>query len=146
MKLVQRNRGFTLLEIIVVVVILGILAAIIVPNIMGRPDQAKAVAAKNDVRTLVSALKLYKLDNGAYPTQDQGLEALVKKPTSGDVPSNWKSGGYIEHLPTDPWGHPYQYLNPGIHGDIDVFSLGSDGKPGGEGYAADIGNWESSTK
>lgn len=141
-----RNNGFTLLEIIIVVVILGILAAFIVPNIMGKPDQAKVVAAKNDVRTLVSALKMYRLDNGRYPTTDQGLKALVEKPTSGDIPSNWQKGGYIEHLPKDPWKTPYQYLNPGIHGDIDVFSFGADGKPGGEGYDADIGNWDDSGK
>lgn len=145
MKCFRRDRGFTLLEILIVVVILGILAALIVPNIMGRPDQARVVAARNDVHTLVSALKLYRLDNGVYPSTDQGLKALVQKPTSGDIPSNWKSGGYIEHLPKDPWGHDYQYLNPGIHGEIDVFSLGSDGKPGGEDYAADIGNWESNS-
>jgi general secretion pathway protein G len=141
-----RNNGFTLLEIIIVVVILGILAAFIVPNIMGRPEQAKVVAAKSDIRTLVSALKMYRLDNGRYPSADQGLKALAEKPTTGDIPANWQKGGYIEHLPKDPWGTDYQYLNPGIHGEIDVFSFGSDGKAGGEGNAADIGNWDSSTK
>ncbi|MEJ2107491.1 MAG: type II secretion system major pseudopilin GspG [Acidiferrobacteraceae bacterium] len=146
MNLRTHNKGFTLLEIIIVVVILGILAAFIVPNIMGKPDQAKVVAAKNDVRTLVSALKMYRLDNGRYPSTDQGLKALVEKPTSGDIPSNWQKGGYIEHLPKDPWKTPYQYLNPGIHGDIDVFSFGADGKPGGDGYDADIGNWDDSGK
>jgi general secretion pathway protein G len=141
-----RNNGFTLLEIIIVVVILSILAAFIVPNIMGRPDQAKVVAAKNDVRTLFSALKMYRLDNGDYPSTDQGLKALVQKPTTGDIPSNWQAGGYIERLPKDPWGMDYQYLNPGIHGDIDVFSFGKDKKPGGDGYDADIGNWDDSGK
>ena len=137
-----RQRGFTLIEILVVVVILGTLAALIVPRIMDRPDQARVVAATADIATLVNALKLYRLDNGAYPSGEQGLEALVRKPERGNIPRNWKPGGYLERLPTDPWGDPYQYLNPGVHGEIDVFSYGADGKPGGEGFAADIGSWQ----
>jgi len=133
--------GFTLIEILIVVVILGILAGLIVPRIMDRPDQARVVAAKNDVHAILSALKLYRLDNGSYPSTQQGLEALVKRPETGDVPRNWKPGGYLERLPKDPWGGDYQYLNPGVHGEIDVFSYGADHKPGGENYDADIGSW-----
>ena len=136
-----RPRGFTLIEILVVIVILGILAALIVPRVMDRPDQARAVAARADVAAIMNALKLYRLDNGTYPTADQGLMALVKKPDHGDIPRNWKPGGYLERLPVDPWGSEYQYLNPGVYGEIDVFSYGADRKPGGEGYAADIGSW-----
>lgn len=136
------TRGFTLIEILVVVVILGILAGLIVPRIMDRPDQARVVAAKNDINAIMNALKLYRLDNGIYPSADQGLSALVKRPETGDVPRNWKSGGYLERLPKDPWGGDYQYLNPGIHGEVDVLSLGADRQPGGEGYNADIGSWE----
>jgi general secretion pathway protein G len=135
------NAGFTLIEILVVVVILGTLAALIVPRVMDRPDQARAVAASADVATIVNALKLYRLDNGVYPSAEQGLAALVRRPERGDIPPNWKPGGYLERLPTDPWGGEYQYLNPGVHGEIDVFSYGADHKPGGEGYAADIGSW-----
>ena len=138
----RRPRGFTLIEILVVITILGILAALIVPRIMDRPDQARATAARADVNAIMSALKMYKLDNSNYPTTDQGLQALVKKPDRGDIPRNWKPGGYLERLPQDPWGHDYQYLNPGIRSEVDVFSLGSDGAPGGEGYAADIGSWQ----
>jgi general secretion pathway protein G len=138
----RRASGFTLIEILVVIVILGILAALIVPRIMDRPDQARATAARADVNALISALKLYRLDNGSYPTNEQGLAALVKKPDRGDVPRNWKPGGYLERLPQDPWNHDYQYINPGSRSEVDVFSLGSDGQPGGEGYAADIGSWQ----
>jgi general secretion pathway protein G len=138
---VRGQRGFTLLEVMVVMVILGILAALIVPKIVSRPDEARIIAAKQDIATLMQALKLYHLDNGRYPTTEQGLQALVVKPTSDPIPANWKAGGYLEHLPNDPWGHPYQYLNPGVHGEIDVFSLGADGQPGGEGNDADIGSW-----
>ncbi len=136
----MKSRGFTLIEVLVVVAILGILAAIVVPRIMDRPDEAKRVAAKADVASIVQALKLYRLDNGSYPTTDQGLGALVQKPTTNPVPGNWKP--YLDNLPKDPWGTDYQYLSPGQHGEIDVFSLGSDRARGGEGNAADIGNWE----
>lgn len=133
--------GFTLIEIMVVMVILGILAALIVPKIMGRPDEARIVAAKQDMSSIMQALKLYKLDNLRYPTTEQGLQALVKKPTSTPEPNNWKSGGYLERLPIDPWGNPYQYLNPGLHGELDMMSLGADGATGGKDNDADIGNW-----
>lgn len=135
------QRGFTLLEVMVVVVILGILAVLVAPKIISRPDEARAVAAKQDVASLMQALKLYRLDNQRYPATEQGLQALVVKPATSPLPPNWKNGGYIERLPKDPWGSPYQYLNPGLRGEIDVFSLGADGAPGGEGNDADIGNW-----
>jgi general secretion pathway protein G len=138
----RRHRGFTLIEIMVVIAILGILAALIVPKIMSRPDEARRVAAKQDIGSIMQALNLYRLDNGRYPTQDQGLPALVQKPSTDPVPNNWKDGGYLEKLPNDPWGHPYQYLNPGVHGEIDVFSYGADGKPGGDGNDSDIGSWQ----
>ncbi|HZQ62747.1 MAG TPA: type II secretion system major pseudopilin GspG [Casimicrobiaceae bacterium] len=136
------RRGFTLIEIMVVIVILGILAALVVPRVLERPDEARAVAARNDVAAIMQALKLYRLDNQRYPTTEQGLQALVARPTTDPVPMNWKPNGYLERLPNDPWGHPYQYLNPGLHGEIDVFSLGADGKPGGSGADADIGSWQ----
>ena len=138
----KRNTGFTLIEVLVVVAILGILAAIVVPRIMDRPDEAKRVAAKADIGAIVQALKLYRLDNGFYPSTDQGLAALAQRPTTQPVPNNWKQGGYLERLPRDPWGGDYQYLNPGTHGEIDVFSLGADHASGGEGNGADIGNWQ----
>ncbi|MCL2309776.1 MAG: type II secretion system major pseudopilin GspG [Proteobacteria bacterium] len=136
------SRGFTLIEIMVVVVILGILAMMIVPNFIGRDEQARITAAKTDIRTLMNALKLYRLDNQRYPTTEQGMNALVARPATPPEPPNWKPGGYLERLPPDPWGNPYQYLNPGLHGEIDVFSFGADGKSGGEGNDADIGSWE----
>jgi general secretion pathway protein G len=138
---VIRVNGFTLIEILVVIVILGILAGLIVPRVMDRPDQARVVAAKSDIGAIMNALKLYKLDNGTYPGPEQGLMALVRKPETGDIPRNWKTGGYLERLPKDPWGTDYQYLNPGLHGEIDVFSFGADRKAGGEDYNADIGSW-----
>jgi general secretion pathway protein G len=141
-KKISDQRGFTLIEIMVVVVILSILAAIIVPRIMDRPDQARLVKASQDIRVIDSALKLYKLDNNIYPSTDQGLEALVTKPTTSPEPRNWKEGGYLERLPKDPWGGDYLYLNPGVHGEIDIFSLGADGQTGGEGINSDIGNWQ----
>jgi len=140
MPTVRRN-GFTLIEIMVVIVILGVLAALVVPKIMSRPDEARAVAAKHDISALMQALKLYKLDNGSYPTTEQGLKALTQKPTVAPVPNNWKTGGYLDKLPQDPWGRDFQYLSPGVKGEVDVFSFGADGAPGGEGADADIGSW-----
>jgi general secretion pathway protein G len=133
----RRAAGFTLIEIMVVIVILGVLATLVVPRIMGRPDEARGMAAKNDVRQIMNALKMYQLDNGKFPATDQGLGALVTRPAAGAT--NWK--GYLEKLPMDPWGKPYQYLNPGIKGDVDVFSFGADGQQGGTGNDADIGSW-----
>ena len=137
----KKTTGFTLIEVMIVVVILGILAAVIAPKILDRPDQAKMVAAKSDIAVIMQQLKLYRLDNASYPSTDQGLTALTVKPTTIPLPTNWKSGGYLERLPNDPWGRPYQYLNPGLKGEIDVFSLGADGQPGGEGSNGDIGSW-----
>ena len=134
-------RGFTLVEIRVVVVIIGILAVLVVPRVVGRSDDARIAAAKHDVATIQQSLKLYRLDNGRYPTSEQGLQALVAKPQSAPVPTNWRQ--YLDKLPKDPWGKEYQYLNPGVHGEVDVFSLGADGAPGGSGGAdADIGSWQ----
>jgi len=136
----QNQRGFTLIEIMVVVVILGILAALVVPRVIGRTDDARAVAAKQDVAAVMQALKLYRLDNGRYPSTEQGLQALFVKPQNAPVPGNWKQ--YLDKLPKDPWGNVYQYLNPGVRGEIDVFSLGADAQPGGGGADADIGSWD----
>ena len=136
-----RIRAFTLIEVMVVVAILAVLAALIVPKVMSRPDEARVVAARQDIASLLQALKLYRLDNLRYPTTEQGLAALVTRPTLAPVPSNWKPGGYLERLPRDPWGHAYQYLSPGLHGEIDVFSFGADGVAGGEGFDADAGSW-----
>ena len=134
-------RGFTLVEIMVVVVIIGILAVLVVPRVVGRSDDARIAAAKHDVATIQQSLKLYRLDNGRYPTSEQGLQALVAKPQSAPLPTNWRQ--YLDKLPKDPWGKEYQYLNPGVHGEVDVFSLGADGAPGGSGGAdADIGSWQ----
>ena len=136
----SRSGGFTLIELMVVLVIIGILAALIVPNVLDRADDARVTAAKTDIANLSQALKLYRLDNQRYPTSEQGLQALVAKPTTPPVPNNWKP--YLEKLPNDPWGNPYQYLNPGVKGPIDIMSLGADGKPGGEGKDADVGSWQ----
>ena len=136
----QHQRGFSLIEIMVVVVILGILASIVVPKIMSRPDEARIVKAKQDVLAIQNALDLYKLDNGVYPTTDQGLMALVEKPTTDPAPHDWKP--YLKSLPKDPWGRDYLYLNPGQHGEIDVFTEGASGQSGGSGINAEIGNWD----
>ncbi|MFN9480401.1 MAG: type II secretion system major pseudopilin GspG [Betaproteobacteria bacterium] len=140
----RRRRGFTLIEIMVVIAILGILAALIVPRIVGRTDDARIAAAKTDIATIVQALKLYRLDNGRYPSTEQGLRALIEKPTSEPLPLNWKQGGYLERnsVPKDPWVKDYKYLNPGQRGEIDVFSLGADGQAGGEANNADVGSWQ----
>ena len=134
------QRGFTLIELMVVLVIIGLLAALIVPNVLDRADDARVTAAKTDITQLMQALKLYKLDNQRYPSAEQGLEALVSKPTVTPIPPNWKP--YLDKLPMDPWGHPYQYVNPGVKGPVDVFSFGADGQSGGEGRDADIGSWQ----
>jgi general secretion pathway protein G len=136
----RAQRGFTLIELMVVLVIIGILAALIVPNVLNRADDARITAAKTDINNIVQALKLYRLDNQRYPSAEQGLQALVSKPTTGAIPSNWKP--YLDKLPNDPWGRAYQYLNPGIKGEIDVMSLGADGQAGGEGHDADVGSWQ----
>lgn len=138
----RRAHGFTLVEIMVVVVIIGILGALVVPKLLGRTGEARVTAAKTDIATMSQALKLYKLDNQRYPSTEQGLQALVTKPTSGPAANGWKDGGYMEKLPKDPWGNAYQYLSPGIHGEVDIFSLGADGQPGGTGEDADVGSWE----
>ena len=139
------RRGFTLIELMVVIVILGILAGLIVPRIMGRPEQAKQLKARMQIESISTALKLYKLDNGDYPTTEQGLQALVDPPTSGNVPKNWRQGGYLEKgkVPKDPWGNDFIYLSPGIHDEFDLIAYGADGVAGGEGKDADIASWES---
>ena len=136
----RRQRGFTLIELMVVLAILGVLAALVVPNVIGRADDARVTAARADVNNLMQALKLYRLDNQRYPSTEQGLTALVSKPTNGPDAPNWKP--YLDKLPNDPWGRPYQYLQPGLKGEVDVFSMGADGQPGGEGKNADIGSWQ----
>ncbi len=142
-QLVARRKisGFTLIEIMVVIVILGILAAVVVPRVMDRPDTARITKAKQDIRTMESALNLYKLDNFNYPSTDQGLESLVSEPGGSPEPKNWKTDGYIGRLPNDPWGNEYQYLNPGVNGKFDIFTYGADGEEGGEEMNSDIGNW-----
>ena len=139
------SRAFTLIELMVVIVILGILAGLIVPRIMGRPEQAKRVKARMQVESIATALKLYKLDNGAYPTTEQGLQALVEVPASGNIPKNWRKGGYLEKgkVPKDPWGNDFVYLSPGMNDDFDLISYGADGTAGGEDNNADINSWES---
>ena len=137
---VRKTRGFTLIEIMVVVVILGILAALVVPNILGNVDTARITAARQDIKAIESALDMYRLDNFMYPTTQQGLDALFTQPADPSI-RNWRQGGYLKKLPKDPWGNPYQYLSPGTQSEVDIWSLGADGQPGGEGVAADIGNW-----
>jgi len=136
----NRQKGFTLIELMVVVAILAILAAVVAPMVLDRPDEARMVKVKQDISTISSALNLYKLDNYRYPTTDQGLEALVQKPTSEPLPKNWRP--YLQNLPRDPWGNDYLYLSPGEHGDFDLYTLGADGQEGGEGANADFGNWQ----
>ncbi|PJE78611.1 Type II secretion system protein G [invertebrate metagenome] len=139
----KRNMsGFTLIEIMVVVVILGILAAMVVPKLLSRPDQAKVTVAKADIEAISQALELYRLDNGMYPTTDQGLEALVKQPTTSPEPRNWNPEGYLKRVPVDPWNRPYLYMQPGVHGKYDLYSLGANGEDGGEGINANITNWD----
>jgi len=140
LKHARKQRGFTLIELMVVLAIIGILAALVVPSVLGRADDARVTAARTDVGNLAQALKLYKLDNQRFPTAEQGLQALVAKPSAEPVPPNWKS--YLDKLPADPWGRPYQYLNPGLKGEVDVMSWGADGQSGGEGVNADIGSWQ----
>lgn len=137
----RATYGFTLIEVMVVVVVLSILAAIVVPRVMDRPDEARIVKAKQDIRAMESALNLYRLDNYTYPTTEQGLEALVTQPTAPPEARNWKAGGYLDRMPSDPWGNRYQYLSPGQNGDFDLYSLGADGQVDGQGVSADIGNW-----
>lgn len=136
----SRQRGFTLIELMVVLAIIGVLAALIVPNVLGRADDARITAARTDVGNLMQALKLYKLDNQRFPTAEQGLRALIQRPTTEPVPVNWKP--YLDKLPNDPWGRPYQYMNPGIRSEVEVLSFGADGQAGGEGHNADIGSWQ----
>ncbi len=135
------DEGFSLLELMVVVVILSLLAVVIVPRVIDRPDQARVARARADIASITSAVNLYRLDNFRYPTTEQGLAALVSPPTSDPVPANWAANGYMDRMPTDPWGQPYQYLSPGVHGDFDIFSYGADGVAGGSGTDADIGSW-----
>lgn len=134
------QKGFTLIELMVVLLIIGVLAALIVPNVLDRADDARVTAAKTDVNNLMQALKLYRLDNQRYPTAEQGLQALLAKPTAAPVPPNWKT--YLDQLPNDPWGKAYVYINPGVKGEVDVMSFGADGQAGGEGKNADIGSWQ----
>jgi len=140
LRTLRRRAGFTLIELMVVLVIIGVLAALIVPNVLDRADDARVTAARTDVNNLMQALKMYRLDNQRYPTAEQGLRALVVRPATGPAAPNWRP--YLDKLPGDPWNQPYQYLNPGVHGEVDVLSFGADGKPGGEGRDVDIGSWQ----
>lgn len=138
------NKGFTLIELMVVIVILGLLAAVVAPRIIGRTDEAKVAEARIQIRNLETAVKMYKLDNGFYPSTEQGLEALVERPVVGSIPRRWREGGYLESrkIPKDPWGRPFVYISPGIHGDFDIISMGADGAKGGDGLDADLQSWE----
>lgn len=136
------QRGFSLIEILVVLVIIGLLVGIVAPNMLGKADQARIDTAKAEFKQMQTALDMYRLDNFDYPTTEQGLSALVDRPTLDPVPKKWKPDGYLENMPKDPWGNEYRYISPGEHGRYDIYSLGSDNAPGGEGQASDIGNWE----
>ena len=140
----SNDRGFTLIEIMIVIVILGILAWQVVPRIMGKPEEARRLKARMDIASLETALKMYKLDNGVYPSTEQGLQALIEAPTIGQLPRKWRKGGYLERgkVPLDPWDSEFIYLSPGLHGDFDLISYGNDGEPGGEEDNVDINNWE----
>lgn len=140
-RMLREERGFTLIEIMVVLIIIGLLAGIVVPRLMGRTEEAKRTKAAVQIKNLQSALDLYKLDSGIYPSTDQGLQALVEKPAVGEIPRRWKEGGYIDKIPKDPWGNNYVYIGPGVHGDYDLYSYGADGEEGGEGKDADIQSW-----
>ena len=137
----KRQQGFTLIEIMIVIVIIGILATLVIPRVIDRPDQARVIKAKQDIRAIHASLQLYRLDNFAYPSNQQGMQALVKPPTTGKKPANWK-GPYLERLPKDPWGMLYRYQMPGLHGAVDVFTFGADGVEGGDETDADIGSWQ----
>lgn len=141
-SVLRSQKGFTLIEIMVVVVILGILAAVVVPRLLDRPEEARITKAKTDIKGIEQALGMFKLDNGFFPTTEQGFEALVEQPTVGRIPTRYQEGGYLKKVPVDPWGNPYVYLSPGIHDSYDIISYGSDGQPGGEGNNADINSWE----
>ncbi len=143
-RITYDSNGFTLIELMVVIVILGILAGLIVPRIMGRPEEARQMKAKMTIESLETSLRLYKLDNGSYPTTEQGLQALIERPDTGNVPKKWRDGGYLEKrkVPKDPWDNEYVYLSPGVNGEYDIVSYGSDGVPGGEGKDSDINSWE----
>jgi general secretion pathway protein G len=141
-SVLRNQRGFTLIEIMVVVVILGILAAVVVPRLLDRPEEARITKAKTDIKGIEQAIGMFKLDNGYYPSTEQGLAALVEQPTVGRIPTKYQAGGYLKKVPVDPWGNPYVYISPGIHDSFDIISYGSDGEPGGEDNNADINSWE----
>ncbi len=140
-RIIRRSDGFTLIEIMVVLIIIGLLAGIVVPRLMGRTEEAKRTKTAVQIRNLQSALDLYKLDSGNYPSTEQGLQALIEKPAIGEIPKNWKEDGYIDKIPRDAWGNNYVYISPGIHADFDLYSYGADGEEGGEGKNADIQSW-----